>query len=478
VGPRVVDTGNPVFFSPNQSAQNVAVSALTQGASRSFYLALMPNFYGIHYWPRLPAYWTDRYGVTRAPTPDMGVKTIQSCYVFYLPHDTYTMLPYQGMWSWASGQEFTRSSSYSFGYTAGGAAWSLISGETVRAGQNDTRTSLIDPVLAERLFSPNGLNLPLMQFTSKGGPMRGQWVDASLNMPQRHPNKNICSGSDSFLYPKGDQAVNFVPEEIDPPSSLEAPVGADEFLDTVTTLKAPAAVLSGQDLRLSATVLAGAQPVTGGQVSFRLDDAEIALVPIDAAGSASLAVPDLSVGEHEVAASYARVDPYETSMSATAMVEVTVPTEDLGVSLSKPTLQLRRGAISEPLTVSALSLHGLSGTAQFQCIGLPAGMTCSFSPSQAPLAENGTATASLVIASSQSAGAGAFFLLLLPLALGYLRATRLVLIAVVTGLVAMTACSGGGNTYVTQQVETATFQIAVTVGPVARSATVTVNLQP
>jgi len=202
-------------------------------------------------------------------------------------------------------------------------------------------------------------------------------------------------------------------------------------------------------------------------------------VPVDATGSASLSVPDMSVGEHEVAASYARVDPYETSMSATATVDVTVPTEDLGVSLSKSTLQLRRGSISEPLTVSAASLHGLSGTAQFQCIGLPAGMTCSFSPNQTPLAENGTATTSLLIAASQSAGSEALILLLVPLALGCLRSKQLVLVAVVACLGAMTACSsGGGNTYVTQQVETATFQVAVIVGAVARSATVTVNLQP
>jgi hypothetical protein len=216
--------------------------------------------------------------------------------------------------------------------------------------------------------------------------------------------------------------------------------------------------------------------VSGGEVSFRLDDAEIALVPVDATGSASLSVPDLAVGEHEVAASYARVDPYETSMSATATVDVTVPTEDLGVSLSKSTLQLRRGSLSEPLTVSAASLHGLSGIAQFECIGLPAGMSCSFSPSQAPLAENGIATASLVIASSRSAGSGALFLLLLPLGLGGLRSRRFALVAAVASLGAMSACSGGGNTYVTQQVETATFQVTVTVGAVTRSTTLTVNL--
>ena len=182
IGPRVVDTGNPVFFAPNQSAQNVAVAALTQGASRSFYLALMPSFYGIHYWPRVPAY-TEHKSVTRAPTPDMGLKIPNSCNVFYLSHDTYTMQPYQGMWNWASGKEFIRPSSFTFGYTYGGAAWSMIAGETARAGQNDARTQLIDPVLADRLFSPNGLNLPLMQFVSKGGPMRAQWVDAFRTSP-------------------------------------------------------------------------------------------------------------------------------------------------------------------------------------------------------------------------------------------------------------------------------------------------------
>lgn len=481
VGPRVVDTGHPVFFSPKQAAQNVAVNALTQGASRSFYLALMPNFYGIHYWPAVKGYYQDRYGVSRAPTPDMGVKTIQSCYVFYLPHSDYTMRPYQGAWVWASGKELARSHSCTscslYGYNAGGAAWSMIAGQTSRAGQNDTVTQLIDPILADRLFSANGLNLPILQFVSQGGPMRNQWVDASVNMPQRHPNKNICAGSDSYLYPKSELAVNFVPEEFDPPMPQDSPAGPDNYLDTITTLQVPAAVVSGEDLVLSATATANGQPVNGGQISFRLDDNEIAVVPVDATGAATFKLPDLAVGEHQAVASYARVDPYETSMSAPVTFDVTVPTEDLGVSVSTATLQLHPGAVSSPLTVSASSLHGLSGIAQFQCVGAPAGLTCAFSPAEAVLVENGTVSTSLVIAATQSAGSGALLLLLLPLGLGGIRSRRFAVLGLVAMLGSMSAC--GGDTHnTTQRVETATFQVAATVGAITRSTTITVNLQP
>jgi hypothetical protein len=478
IGPRVVDTGNPVFFSPNQAAQNVAVTALTQGASRSFYLALMPSFYGIQYWPRVMTYWEDRNGVTHAPTPDMGVKIQNSCWVFYLPHDSYLMQPYQGMWNWASGREFTRPSSYTFGYTYGGGAWSMIAGETVRAGQSDTNTQLIDPVLANRLFSPSGLNLPLMQFVSKGGPMRSQWVDASENMPQRHPNKNICAGSDYGLYPKGDSAINFVPEEIDSSSPLQ-PSGTDGLLDTVTTLQAPASVRSGEDLVLNATTLAQGEPVKGGQISFRLDGQEIAVLPIDAKGSATLSVPDLEVGEHEVFASYARVDPYETSISATATVEVTVPSPDVLVTASQSTLQLRRGSAAAPVTVTATSQLGLSGPVQFQCIGLPADMSCTFSPDNASLPANGTATTSLVIASTGPASAMLLLpLLLVPMGLRRRWGRRVAVLAVVAATLGIGGCGGDsekGERAV--QTETVTFVVAAKVGGVMRTMPMTVNVE-
>ena len=475
IGPRVVDTGNPVFFAPNQSAQNVAVAALTQGASRSFYLALMPSFYGVHYWPRVLTYWKDRNDVTRAPTPDLGVKTISSCYVFYLPHDTYTMQPYQGTWNWASGREFTRSDSLTFGYTMGGGAWSLIGGETVRAGQSDTRTQLIDPVLADRLFSPNGLNLPLMQFVSKGGPMRSKWVDASTDMPQRHPNKNICSGSDSGLYPKGVQALNFVPEEIDPP--VPQPTGTDALLDTMTTLQAPQSILSGDALVLSATTLAQGKPVQGGEISFRVDDEEIAVMPVDGSGSAILTVPNLEVGEHQVFASYARVDPYETSLSPVAIVEVTVPSPDVLLTASPSTVQLRRGSASAPVAITAASQLGLSGTVQFQCIGLPADLSCAFSADAVALPANGTAKTSLVIASTtQSADSMLLLLVLLPGALSYLWPKRLALIVLVAGAVSISGCGGDGHHDQTRRTETVTFLVAAKVGPVTRTSTMTVDV--
>jgi hypothetical protein len=174
-----------------------------------------------------------------------------------------------------------------------------------------------------------------------------------------------------------------VPLEVDLPVVQCGPVGPDQYLDTVTTLQAPAIILSGQDLVLSATVLASGQPVNGGQISFRLDGNEVALIAVDATGSASFSIPAVAVGAHQVEASYARVDPYETSVSATIPVEVSVPTEDLGVSVSTSTLPIRRGSMSTPVIVSAASLNGLSGTAHFQCIGLPAGMTCSFAPTTA-----------------------------------------------------------------------------------------------
>jgi hypothetical protein len=164
-------------------------------------------------------------------------------------------------------------------------------------------------------------------------------------------------------------------------------------------------------------------------------------------------------------------------VSTTTAVEVSVPTEDLGVSVSTSTLPIRRGSMSTPVTVSATSLNGLSGTAQFQCIGLPAGMTCAFAPNEAPLVQNGTATTSLVISAAQNAGSAILVLLLVPVALGSLRSRRVAVVTLLASLGVISACGDGGDTPVVQHVETATIQVAATVGAVTRTVTVTIDLQ-
>jgi hypothetical protein len=105
-------------------------------------------------------------------------------------------------------------------------------------------------------------------------------------------------------------------------------------------------------------------------------------------------------------------------------------------------------------------------------------MTCSFAPTTATLVENGTATTSLVISVAQDAGSAVLVLLLVPLVLGSLRSKRLAVVTLLASLGAMTACGGGdGSSSNVPKVQTATFQVAATVGAVTRSATVTVNLR-
>jgi hypothetical protein len=84
IGPMLMDTSNITFFEPNQVEQRIPVVAPTQPASRSFYLALMPSFYKIHYWPGV---YVDS-GKPASNMPDMGNETndesLYNCSAYYL----------------------------------------------------------------------------------------------------------------------------------------------------------------------------------------------------------------------------------------------------------------------------------------------------------------------------------------------------------------------------------------------------------
>ena len=211
-------------------------------------------------------------------------------------------------------------------------------------------------------------------------------------------------------------------------------------------------------------------------MSFRLDGEEIALVPVNGSGSASFTAPDLGVGEHEVFASCTEGRPFSTSMSSAAKVEVTVPSPDVLVTASPSTVHLRRGCRSTPVAIMATSQLGLAGTVQFQCIGLPADMSCVFSPDAVALPANGTATTSLVIAMTQTAHSMLLLLVLLPAAFSCFWSKRFAaVVAVVATAVAIGGC-GGGHSDQKRQTETVTFIVAAQVGSLTRTIPVTVDV--
>ena len=51
LGPLITNTNYPEFYAPNQVAENVAVQLLGQGSQRDFYIALLPAYYSVQYYP-------------------------------------------------------------------------------------------------------------------------------------------------------------------------------------------------------------------------------------------------------------------------------------------------------------------------------------------------------------------------------------------------------------------------------------------
>jgi hypothetical protein len=394
IGPMVVDSNNPVFFSPNQVAQNVAVAALTQAASRSFYLSLMPSFYSVHYWQGV----SGDYSNPANNLADMGyysesVGAEYYCSAYYLSPQQNSRDSGTGMGTMAPNTSVYYPSSggtaewFDKDYSGSPINYYVIAGSTTGAGSDNPSIQVLDASLAANLFTPAGLNLPMGEFVTQHGPMSSVWVDAHAKNPASHTAPTVCNAR---LYP-----LDVTPTE---PGGLGSLGGAPSPLTpTTTTLSAPSSSVIGNTVTISATVKAGSKPVTTGQMYFLDNGVIVSTTPIDATGKATTTFTALPLGTHSVQAKYARVDPYDTSSSAIASLSVYPSAPDLYLSLSTNTLQAGYGTTSTAITLQATSISGLSGAVNFSCSGLPVGMTCAFNPAQVSMSAGGQATTSFTI---------------------------------------------------------------------------------
>ncbi|RSL19040.1 Ig-like domain-containing protein [Edaphobacter aggregans] len=371
IGPMTVDSNNLVFFSPDQAAQNVAIQALTQGASRSFYLALLPSLgYRIDYWQ----------GVE--PGVSMGYydEGAASCYAYYLTPQTNPTPAPAGIS--ASFPSLGRTPQYfSNNFATQPVDSYVIAGTVTGAGGSHPSIATIDPQLAASLFTSSGLNLPVEEFVVPTGPLSGSFQVASSKDPGSHQNDTICAANLS-------SGVGAAPPT---KTSTETP--------TITTLTPPATSVLGQDLALSATVTSNANPVTKGSMYFVLDGTYLPAVPITAQGTASMTIPGASValGNHTLQADYSTVAPYAASESKIATVSVYGAAPGINLSTSAASMDVSYGLASSPITLQLTSLAGMAGTINLSCTGLPLGMSCNFHPAQVSLHAGGVSTASLTI---------------------------------------------------------------------------------
>ncbi|WP_074652503.1 Ig-like domain-containing protein [Terriglobus roseus] len=489
IGPMVMDTNNTTFFAPNQVQQSVAVAALTQAASRNFYLALMPSFYYVHAWRGV---WGD--STTPANNiPDMGylynsdIPVEYYCNAYYLdPQQNSgtsmaglgTITPYASVYYPALlgiGQYFGNDrSSTPIDYY-------VLAGATTGGGSDDPRIQVIDPTLAANLFSTSGLNLPLDEFVHVNGPMAGSttWIDASTNNPASHQARTTCA---SHLY----EADVSNPEEN---SSVSAtpPLG----IITTTTLSVPSSIVAGTGAVLTATITANNARLNVGSVYFLDKGVILSTVPVDNTGTATVTWPSLALGSHALQAKYIANGNYNTSSSSIATVGVYSAAPDLSLSIGAGSLSVPVGH-SSSVGIQMTSLYGLSGMVSLSCTGLPANVTCVFNPKTVQILSNGIATSALTLTRAAAIPAGLplgvnrWTLLLMPISLGLLWSIRrrrsalrgvVLVLLIMLGIGSTTGCSGSSSNTTTQPTEPQTILVSATVGSMSKTIPLVLSLQ-
>src|SRR5262249_14485275 len=81
------------------------------------------------------------------------------------------------------------------------------------------------------------------------------------------------------------------------------------------------------------------------------------------------------------------------------------PTPDFSVAASPSSLSIAQGA-SGPSTITVGSVNGFNSAVSLSCTGLPAGVTCGFSPASVTPPANGSATSTLTVSVASSTAAG------------------------------------------------------------------------
>jgi hypothetical protein len=250
-------------------------------------------------------------------------------------------------------------------------------------------------------------------------------------------------------------------------AAVPVTVAAPAKVATNTSLSASAMQLtSGQ----SVTFAAGVSPQSGtgvptGSIVFIDGSSQIGMGTLSG-GSASFSSTSLSVGSHAIAATYSGDSNYVASSSAAVGVTVIAPAAaDYSLTMSSSALTVAKGA-SGTLTITVSPKNGFKQAVGLACSGLPAGATCSFSPSSVNTA-GGAAATTLTVQDAGSNGTefpargwftglpnGALYILGMALvgiagiagkrsALGTIRFRRVVLAsATFAGLLVTASCAG------------------------------------
>jgi hypothetical protein len=492
IGPMTADPNNLVFFAPNQVSQSVAITGLTQAASRSFYISLMPAInFGIDYYPGLLGFVNPTADTPNIP--DMGhsynADDYSRCSAYYLnpqensasgKTDLGTPVPNTYVYyPTIAGVHPGFPNNMAFQETAAIDMY-VIGGLVSYYGTDTPAIKVPSAGLASYLFTSAGLNLPIQEFTAVNGPLSMNFTNMAGKNRTGSSASSVCA---AYLYP--------MPE----PGAVLGAAPPNGETATATTLSAQAISILGDDLPVSATVMAGSTPVAVGSVYFTVDGSGMVNANLNAQGTASTVIPSaqLTRGTHQIVALYSLVAPYGPSQSPALTLNVSTTAPDINLSASASSMNVSYGSISSPITLQLTSLGGLAGAVNLSCSGLPVGMTCSFNPAQVTLTASGPASASMTINGGTASGSSFWIpgvgILLLPVSLVCLGRIRkgarqlggiLCLLALsLVGISCLSGCNGGSspssNTF--QETGTKTVIISASSGTVSRTIPIQVTIQ-
>lgn len=410
LGPLITNSNYPQFYSPNQVAQNVAVQLMGQGSQRDFYVALLPSFYSIQYYPSWVG-WKSR----PINPPDFGTLSqggggiCSSWYAWWGPNNSITLPPNveKAVPTYAGVPNQWTNTNYLTGQNP--VDHYIIAGPVQNAGKTNQTFPFIDNQIASTLFTTGGLNIPLDEFVTRKGPMASVFLDTTVN------------GFDNF--PEDQVYTCYNPNGV-------SNGGGQNPNATTTTLTAPASSVLGESVTLQATVTTSSGPVPSGTVTFDDGSVQMGTGTVNSSGVATFSTSSLALGSHSIAAYYVVNGQYTASQSAVATLNVYANSPQMTLTPSTRNLTVPSGSGASTVGLQMVSKSGLAGTITLSCTGLPAGTTCNFSPAQPTITAGGTASSTLTVSASSAQAAmvplsGAITgLLLLPVSIGLLWNVR------------------------------------------------------
>jgi len=159
---------------------------------------------------------------------------------------------------------------------------------------------------------------------------------------------------------------------------------------TTTALTSSAsAITAGQSVTFTATVKAGAIPVTIGTVTFLNGTTSIGTATVNSSGVATLTIATLAAGgDPAFTASYGATPDYAASISPTVMVMVATAIPSSFTIVAAPaSLTIQQGQTGKA-ALQLLPVGGYSGTVTFRCSNLPANAVCTFVQNSVQLTGN------------------------------------------------------------------------------------------